>query len=85
MELLETISLPSLVYLVENVETLIVKEERKKFLRYAHLMIESGGKMLVKYNPVAHKYGRVYAEKALSVQSMSRFIRNSLTHYWRTI
>ena len=79
MELLETISLPDLEFLIENPNS-IIKEERKKFLRYAQLMTESSGKLLVHYAPVAHGYGRVYAEKAMSVQGMSRFIRNHLCH-----
>lgn len=79
MELLETISLPDLQFLIQNPD-LIIKEERKKFLRYAQLMTESNGKLLVHYAPVAHGYGRVYAEKAMSVQGMSRFIRNHLCH-----
>lgn len=78
MELLETISIPALLHLMQNTETLIIKEERKKFLNYANIMLEHGGKKLITYAPVEHKYGRVYAEKALSVQSMSKFIRNSL-------
>jgi hypothetical protein len=78
MELLETISIPALLHLMKNTETLIVKEERKKFLNYAQTMLDHGGKMLIKYAPVSHGFGRIYAEKALSVQSMSRFIRNSL-------
>jgi hypothetical protein len=78
MELLETISIPALLHLMQNAETLIIKEERKKFLHYANIMLEHGGKKLITYGPVDHKYGRVYAEKALSVQSMSKNIRNSL-------
>jgi hypothetical protein len=79
MELLETISIPALLHLIQNAETLIIKEERKKFLNYANIMLEHGGKKLITYAPVqTHKYGRVYAEKALSVQNMSRNVRNSL-------
>lgn len=72
----ETINLPGLKWIQSNLEA-IVKEERTKFSCYANRIDDSGSR-LVAYSPVSHGKGRVYADGALSLQSFSKKIRNTL-------
>lgn len=72
----ESINLDGLVWIQSNLDK-IVKEERTKFLSYAE-KVEEEGYRLVAYSPVDHGKGRVYADGALSLQSFSKKIRNTL-------
>ena len=72
----EAIDLKGLEWIQENMDK-IVKEERTKFSSYAEKM-EGKGYRLVAYSPVEHGKGRVYADGALSLQSFSKKIRNTL-------
>jgi hypothetical protein len=75
--LTETVNLPALYHLVENVERLVIKEERKKFISYAARIDEKTGSSVVHYVQLNGK-GRLYAKGALSIQGFSAGIRNAL-------
>lgn len=73
----EEINLDRLKWIMGNSEWCIVREEQTKFDSYADKMISTGSR-LVKYSPVAHGKGRVYADGAMSLQGFSKKIRNDL-------
>ena len=81
LRLKETVNLDALKLLVLRVDdtSIIVKEERKKFIDYAE-RVHATGYTYVRYAPASHGKGRVYADKALSMQGFSCLIRESLAY-----
>lgn len=71
----ETINPDGLDWILKNLETFVVKEERKKFKRYAERIKDGYSMVTYKYS---HQKGRLYAEGALSIQGFSKSIRNIL-------
>lgn len=76
----ETVDINGLMHLLHNIKDLIVPEERTKFKKYAQEILANpkGNYRMVKYAKVAHGYGRVYADGALSMQGFSKGIRKHL-------
>lgn len=75
VSLRESIKVDALNWILANLETFVVKEERKKFKKYAKKI--SGGQMTIEYSQI-NGSGRLYAKKAQSLQGFSRHIRSKL-------
>lgn len=78
----EDINVERLEWILNNISSCVIKEEQTKFKSYAEKMLTGSvtqrGSLMVKYHPVAHGKGRVYANGAMSLQGFSKKIRNDL-------
>ena len=70
----ESVDKAGLDYLLKNIDTLVVKEERPKFIRYAERIELEGDFLMVKYHQT-NEGGRLYAEGSLSLQGFSNDIK----------
>jgi hypothetical protein len=77
VQLRERVNFEWLIWISENIDQ-IVPEERVKFRAYVQHMVEGSGERLVTYEQTACGLGRLYADGALSLQSFSKRIRNTL-------
>jgi len=77
-DVIERIDLEATSWILVNFDR-IKTEEQKKALRYFWCQVKYDGKLPVHYEKKEYKIGRLYAEGALSVQSLSTFIRGLLT------
>jgi hypothetical protein len=80
LNLKETIDFEGLIHILDNIDTIVVPEERVKFKKYANEILnnDNGHHRMVRYSKVAHGYGRLYADGALSMQGFSRGVRKYL-------
>ena len=74
--LIERVDGAGLDHLMQNLNTLVVKEERPKFLKYAADVLDGGNQRRVQYQNV--NGGRLYAIGALSMQGFSKPVRKLL-------
>lgn len=71
--LLETVNMQQLKYIMENMEVVMVREERTKFQKYATIMTSGDGSRFVTYQQSKkHGKGRLQAAGSLSLQGFSR-------------
>ena len=74
----ECVTGDGLDHLLANLDTAMVPEERVKFSSYASDMLWGGNCRIVAYSKVAHGWGRLYADGALSMQGFSKPVRSVL-------
>ena len=72
----ERVDLRALKFMVEHVD-LLVKEERTKFLRYAHPLLAANGAHEVTYRLLDYGYGRLYPN-VTCLQGFSKQLRSTL-------
>lgn len=78
LRLVECVNPTKLQYIMENIDTVMVAEERTKFAKYAAL-VKKDAFRCVTYSKSGEK-GRVYADGALSMQGFSKGVRSLLAH-----
>lgn len=71
----ESVDFEGLIHILDNIDAIVIPEER-----YISEILnnDKGHYRMVKYSKVAHDYGRLYADGALSMQGFSRGIRKYL-------
>jgi hypothetical protein len=72
----ESVNPEGLTWIINNMDSFVIKEELKKFKRYVDRI--ENNHLFVKYNFAKCGRGRLYADSALSLQSFSKKIRNIL-------